>query len=52
MLETRDQSLNLLILSVNIIIIFIKFRVLRLIFIAGERCKAKNFLKFLIFLKR
>lgn len=43
MLETRDQSLNLLILSVKIIIIFIKLRVLKLIFIAGEQCKAENF---------
>lgn len=43
MLETRDQSLNLLILSVKIMIIFIKLRILGLIFIAGAQCKDENF---------
>lgn len=43
MLETRDQSLNLLILSVKIMIIFNKLRILGLIFIAGAQCKDENF---------
>lgn len=43
MLETRDQSLNLLILSVKIMIIFIKLRILGLIFIAGAQCIDENF---------